>query len=866
MTVTLCGRALALLFLSILPLLPRPAVAQDRLTTHPERGLVGAAPIRLDSTVVRASAARTLADFLASRVAGLNVTHATGAPGYAPEVNARGTATMFGSARPALFIDGVQQFEDRHLLGQVPDRQRPSLTWELPLEEIESVDVVLGPTGGTLLAFGASRGAVFVTTRRPQGEAVRVRSFVEAGTIEAPASPAGLSTTTGVTASGTTDYCARTDVATGFCTPNGTRRFSPFGGSTPFSAGSDLRAGASASGALRGAGFRASVVADERRGQVARNDFSRLDLGGRVDLPRWKGTRSNVTARFARTAGEHARWSEDGLLMLGGLLVAPDDQTFPLPFRVADSLIARAVPYDAERLTLGASVTWPVRDWIAVHASGGLDRTNRVSDRTEERFGVSAPYPLVGSERARSDYREGVGSARLALRAERALGRGLRLAGEVGGHLVNKDRVERSLQEQFDETGTRIDLVDARQFPDVRSQSFFAAGRFFAGAHRSIGAGFRKETTKLFGRTFGDDPFNAVDLAWTASDERFFPRLPFLPRLHLRAAYGESGDHEVLLDLSSQGELVGQLGARLPRTREREVGADLGLPLGLALRATAFDRALRDGPLVTNATAPFPPLAFASWVTHGSEWTLSRNAPDDGALRVGGSLTWSSARTRITRWEPAVVVRTLFPGARTHYGEGLPFGALYTNGYSFTDANGDGVIDATEITLDPAETRRGVTTPTDVVGLTLDLRWQRWLRAGLALDGKFGAVKYDGGAQLTCAALVCPDLYRPEATLAEQARAVVSGYGGGPRTAPVHASDFVRVRELWMRFALPSSRAPRLLRDASLTVAVRQLAAWSGYPNGDPETGSYAWGTVRRGDYFTPRVPRTVSLRVDLAP
>lgn len=144
-------------------------LAIDRLIG---RGLSGAgSSITLDSLTIRASVARTLADLLAARVPGLNVTYSTGALGYAPEITARGATGLFGPGRPLLYVDGVLQREDRHLIGQFIDRQRPSHAWSSPTDEIESVDVVLGPAGGSLLSFGAARGAVMVRTRRPKAVA-----------------------------------------------------------------------------------------------------------------------------------------------------------------------------------------------------------------------------------------------------------------------------------------------------------------------------------------------------------------------------------------------------------------------------------------------------------------------------------------------------------------------------------------------------------------------------------------------------------------------------------------------------------------------------------------------------------------------
>ena len=190
----------------------------------------------------------------------------------------------------------------------------------------------------------------------------------------------------------------------------------------------------------------------------------------------------------------------------------------------------------------------------------------------------------------------------------------------------------------------------------------------------------------------------------------------------------------------------------------------------------------------------------------------------------------------------------------------MPFGAVYATPYTWSDANGDRIVDATEIVLGAAE-RRGVTQPTDLLALTLDVSWRDRFSAGITLDGKFGHVKSDATQRFGCRILVCEHLYA--GTLAQQARAVASGYTGS-FTGPVHSADFVRARVIWVRAALPPRLGPLALPGAALTLAVRNAGIWSRYPGGDPETGSFAFATVQRGDYLTPALNRQVSLRLDL--
>lgn len=829
----------------------------------------------IDSATIAASPARTLADLLSGRVPGLNVTYTTGAPGFAPEITSRGSATRFGPGRPLLYVDGVLMREDPHQLGlgEALDRQVPAPAWSLPTSEIAEVEVLPGPAAGTLLAFGAPRGAVMVRTRRGGGP-WRSTGFVEAVTQPAPAPFSSRLLWRGdVTGGGTTDYCPLTDHATGYCVQTSSYTARPFGGATPFVAASALRAGVSASGDTPFGTLRVGSTFDQAPSVLRRDGMERIDLSLSARSRAWRGLTATLDARFARHGASYVRRGEGGIGELGTNLIQPDDPNYTAVFRSVDSILARATPYRADRTSASLALRWAPREGLVVHAQGSTSRAVRGNDLSMPFYNALGPSEFGGGiERNLNAYREGLGSGTVGVRYTRALGRGVRATGEVGGHRTNVDLFERRLRSRVSVSGSSA-TEDRWNAPDIRSSAFFTAGRLEFGPSRWIGGGFRKETTTLFGQAYGDDPFNTLQGAWTISQERFFPRLRGVDRLHLRAAYGESGDHESLLAVGNAFAFVpssgGAIARRLQRTIEREAGADIDLFGRRAqLRVSAFTRALRDGYLPTNLppSSAAPPVMFASWVTHGHEWSITRPARGTGPFRWDGAISWSSARTRITPADAIASLATLQGGSPVRFAPGERFGAVQAARYYFTDANGDGIIDATEITLGVARSA-GVTQPTDLVGATFTASWRDWLRGGVTLDGKFGQVRADGTARYACQVLVCDALYA--GTVAEQARAVASGYTGS-YTGPLHAADFVRAREIWVRVSLTPGLLPRVvpraLGAAAVTLSVRNVGSWSSYPSGDPEVGSFAFATVQRGDYFTPALPRLVSLRIDLAP
>ncbi len=844
------------------------AVLSSRTAAQrPGEGLAGAAPIVLDSAVVRASAARTLAEFLAGRVAGLNVSYATGAAGFAPDVSARGAAGALGSSRPLLFVDGVLQREDAQQLGPEFDRLRPSHPWLLPLDEVESIDVYLGPSSATLGAFGASRGLVSVRTRRPTARR-RVTASFDMMRTDAPATLPTRVTVTGTTLAGATEYCPLTDQATGFCTATGTAEFRPYGGVDPFRTALSTRAQMQATGAGAGplAAYRASAVLDEGAGTIRTTGIQRIDLAfSAVSRPQW-GVTFDLDARFARADGAYARWSENGILQTGYLAYSPSDTTVPIIQRNVDSLLARTRPYTSDRVTagIGARATLPLG--LSLLARVSHDRTLR-STAIQEALYSNTTDALVGARDARTDLKQGATSASLALRGARRVFANLSVEAEAGALLENLDQNERSRDDRVVSGDTTLFTANLR--PDVRARSVYLASRLSLGAGRSIGGGLRKERTDLSSVKLGADPLVTGDVSWELTRERFLRPSRWLGALRVRAAYGESNDLQPMLEIARFGPSTqvspNAVPEKFERTMERSFGADLGwLDGALTLSGTGYGRYVRDGLLLVASPDGGDVFGRNAWSTVGEEWTLALRDREWLGARWALRGSFSRTRSKVTRMVEGPSVRALFVAARARFEPGLPFGAVFTSGYTFNDTNGDGIIDVTEIDLDAAATRRGVTQPREVYGLAVDAGWRNGLSVGMALDAKTGQIKIDQTGSLTCVWLVCADLY-DRSSLARQARAVVSGYGPG-NTGPVFDADFLRVRELWLRYDLPARFVPAALQSARITVAAQHLATWTRYPNGDPETGSFASPTIQRGDIYSPALPRSFTFRLDLVP
>lgn len=109
----------------------------------------------------------TIEQALQGRAAGVYVTQNTGAPGGAVSVNIRGVNSIFGSNEPLYVIDGVQ------IQGSVsPSGSNPLSS--LNPSDIESMEILQGPSATAIYGSRATNGVVLITTKRGKTGDVKI--------------------------------------------------------------------------------------------------------------------------------------------------------------------------------------------------------------------------------------------------------------------------------------------------------------------------------------------------------------------------------------------------------------------------------------------------------------------------------------------------------------------------------------------------------------------------------------------------------------------------------------------------------------------------------------------------------------------
>ena len=122
------------------------------------------AAIRVDDELERAAPVNLTA-LLQGRATGVQVLQSSGTVGTASTIKIRGNGTISLSNTPLIYIDG-SRVSNSVQSGPGVGGQTTSRLNDLTLEDIESVEIVRGPSAATLYGAEAAAGVIRITTKR----------------------------------------------------------------------------------------------------------------------------------------------------------------------------------------------------------------------------------------------------------------------------------------------------------------------------------------------------------------------------------------------------------------------------------------------------------------------------------------------------------------------------------------------------------------------------------------------------------------------------------------------------------------------------------------------------------------------------
>jgi hypothetical protein len=192
------------------------------------------------------------------------------------------------------------------------------------------------------------------------------------------------------------------------------------------------------------------------------------------------------------------------------------------------------------------------------------------------------------------------------------------------------------------------------------------------------------------------------------------------------------------------------------------------------------------------------------------------------------------------------------------------FGLWWQALTGWSDADGNGAIDPSEVQVTDTLAFHGSTIPTRTLAANTSVSlFENKFRIGGQLDYRGGFVTHNINDLFQCAFQGnCRQLHEPGATLEEQAKAVA-----GPRAFGAYAEngEFIRLREATITYNAPAKLAGFFgARSMNVSLTGRNLALWTfGFTSWDPEnvTGSQ---DASNYNFVQQRAPLTGLFRINL--
>lgn len=134
----------------------------------------------VDSKAITQSQQPNLANSLQGKVAGLSVRQSSGMPGSSTLMTIRGSSVLSGNNQPLMVVDGLplesgSVFTDKITENRVSGSDATSRSLDINPSDIESIEVLKGPTASALYGLRAGNGVIIITTKsgsKEKGKAV----------------------------------------------------------------------------------------------------------------------------------------------------------------------------------------------------------------------------------------------------------------------------------------------------------------------------------------------------------------------------------------------------------------------------------------------------------------------------------------------------------------------------------------------------------------------------------------------------------------------------------------------------------------------------------------------------------------------
>jgi len=861
------------------------------------------APQLLESTIPT-----NLTGLLQGQAPGVTVQLASGTTGGSSTIRIRGNSSISLNNTPLIYIDGAR-VSNNVASGPGVGGQTTSRLNDLNPNEIESIEIVKGPSAATLYGTEASAGVIRITTRRGRSGTAEWTFRSEMGQIEDvtpwPSSAVNLRAFFG--------NAVRDTVYTmNLLKQDGTDL-------SPWRKGLEQTHGLSLRGGSDNATYFLSGDVTDLEGTLPNNFMQRYSLRSNLNLT--PSDKVNVSSQVGYTSSKAQLPDNDnngfgyiGVALLGFPWEKPLTRTDPvtgeqnvetcaidyeialafgIPFgsfwecapnpffggRTFDDVATIQNQQQIERFTASSTVDYRPFSVLSTRASVGYDQ---FSDQTGYLIPVDPALPFGRSslgERAITNFVNRNFTLEASSTLELDLLPSLRSSTSVGAQFYRQlvEAAGSSGEVLPAGTGTVSNAVTTSGFESVvenRTLGIFVQQQFGYQDRIFVTPALRLDENSAFGRNLGRQAYPRVMASWVLSEESWLPLPAFTESLRVRGAWGTSGKQPstfaALQLLSSQrvtfrGQDLAGIGLTRPGNpdlkpetgRELELGFEADLLEGrVGIDFTFYDQLTQDA-IVSRPQAPSTGFSSAQFTNVGEMKNSGMELGLDVILLQRPDLTWdwrftgATNKGEITSLTDPIIYG--LGGNTQRHAEGFPYGAYWGFRYSI---GADGEVDIS----DEAE-YLGHPTPEWEGSFSSSLTlWNRvTLFANFGFQG--GHQQFNSTEEFMCGFLgggrygaTCLASFETDAdgNFTDLARLKQAASEDVEISPWIEDADFLRLRTVSARVQLPSTWMARVgATRGHFTLAGENLAIWTGYTGMDPEINFAGGAQATRAEFLT---------------
>jgi TonB-linked SusC/RagA family outer membrane protein len=862
-------------------------------------GTIDAAKITQDASPTNT------ADLLNSRIPGVEVLQSGGTTGSGSRIRIRGATSLSLRNEPIVVVDGVR-IDNTPQAGNLENftgGQAPSRLNDLNPEDIESVEVVKGPSAAALYGTDAANGVIQIRTRQGHPGPTKWSGSMQGGTLDDTGDwPANYFSRR---ASGTS--CRLSSQAAGACTIVGVDSFNPLLQHTPFRQGVRQEYSLNAAGGNEATTFYVSGDFQREKGVFESNDLKKTSLRAnlRNQVSRLMDINASVGYVSSVTALPQNDNNDQGIVA-SGLLGYPFDTVAPTGnpanpqapalqhgyrFLTPEQATLISVAQRIERFTGGLNVNFRPTSFLTMFGTAGYDVTNQGDNQL-------TPPGVIPLDQNRLDGNANANRAQLfAYTATFSTKASLRLSPIFTSNTTVGVQYFKNVFQQVQASGRKVVAgtsgLGGIVVPSVGDTTapFVTLGGYVEEqlAMRDrvfVTAAVRGDKNSSFGTNFGNILYPKVSGSWVVSEEPFFPHPAWLGSLRLRGAWGKSGRAPGTLDalhffrpvaIASGGSDVpgitiggaGNANLKPEKTSEVETGIDADLfSQRVHFEATYYNKDSKDGliavqiaPSVGESFTRFDNLGEVS--NKGIELLLTTQLVNRPDVQWNVTASFWGNKNRVLKTD-SINTPIIFGlgGATQRHQVGYPAGGYWGTPYTFADTSGDKLIKASEITFGDSDTFQGSSVPTRGASFSTEVNVLRHFRLFGQFDGRWGNKLDNSTESFRCIFGICAGARVPGSSLADQAAAITAP---SVETGFYQDAGFIKLREVSLTYFAPAEWAAHLgASSLSFTVTGRNLATWTKYRGPDPEVNDIGQFNFSVADFLTQPPVRRFVARVNV--